>query len=67
MIPEPLPYVHECRAAQHSRLTVGTRRVMDGHQPREEKLAYVDVIIDLLELHDLADTMIGSVGAGLSQ
>ncbi|KAH6695443.1 ABC-2 type transporter-domain-containing protein [Plectosphaerella plurivora] len=34
--------------------------------PREEKLKYVDTIIDLLELHDLADTLIGQVGAGLS-
>lgn len=34
--------------------------------PREEKLKYVDTIIDLLELHDLADTLIGEVGAGLS-
>lgn len=34
--------------------------------PREEKLKYVDTIIDLLELHDLADTLIGRIGAGLS-
>ncbi|KAK0641047.1 ABC-2 type transporter-domain-containing protein [Cercophora newfieldiana] len=34
--------------------------------PRHEKLAYVDTIIDLLELHDLADTLVGRVGAGLS-
>ncbi|KAJ5708784.1 ABC multidrug transporter atrF [Penicillium malachiteum] len=34
--------------------------------PREEKLKYVDTIIDLLELHDLADTLVGRVGAGLS-
>lgn len=34
--------------------------------PREEKLKYVDTIIDLLELHDIADTLIGEVGAGLS-
>jgi ABC-type multidrug transport system permease subunit/ABC-type multidrug transport system ATPase subunit len=39
-------------------------------QPKElskaEKLAYVETIIDLLELHDIADTLIGQVGAGLS-
>ncbi|KAF5699728.1 ATPase [Fusarium mundagurra] len=29
-------------------------------------LKYVDTIIDLLELHDLAHTLIGQVGAGLS-
>lgn len=34
--------------------------------PREEKMRYVDTIIDLLELHDIANTMIGRVGAGLS-
>lgn len=34
--------------------------------PKEEKLAYVDTIIDLLELHDLENTLIGTVGAGLS-
>ncbi|CAA9962447.1 ABC transporter [Pyrenophora teres f. maculata] len=33
---------------------------------KEEKLAYVDTIIDLLELHDLENTLIGKVGAGLS-
>ncbi|KAL4987885.1 ABC-2 type transporter-domain-containing protein [Aspergillus falconensis] len=34
--------------------------------PKEEKLKYVDTIINLLELHDLADTLIGAVGSGLS-
>ncbi|KAL6699323.1 ABC-2 type transporter domain-containing protein [Trichoderma pleuroticola] len=34
--------------------------------PREEKLRYVETIINLLELHDLADTLIGTVGNGLS-
>ncbi|KAJ5485581.1 ABC multidrug transporter atrF [Penicillium diatomitis] len=34
--------------------------------PREEKLRYVDTIIDLLELHDIADTLVGRTGAGLS-
>jgi ABC-type multidrug transport system permease subunit/ABC-type multidrug transport system ATPase subunit len=34
--------------------------------PREEKLKYVDTIIDLLELHDLADTLIGTPGNGLT-
>lgn len=35
------------------------------HYSREEKLKYVDVIIDLLELHDLADAIVGQPGAGL--
>ncbi|WWC85443.1 uncharacterized protein L201_000306 [Kwoniella dendrophila CBS 6074] len=38
-------------------------------QPRslsdKEKLEYVDVIIDLLELHDIEDAIIGTPGAGL--
>jgi ATP-binding cassette subfamily G (WHITE) protein 2 (SNQ2) len=34
--------------------------------PKNEKLAYVDTIIDLLELHNLEHTLIGKVGAGLS-
>lgn len=34
--------------------------------PREEKLKYVDTILDLLELHDISNTLIGRIGAGLS-
>lgn len=34
--------------------------------PREEKLAYVDTIIDLLEMKDIENTLVGRVGAGLS-
>jgi ABC-type multidrug transport system permease subunit/ABC-type multidrug transport system ATPase subunit len=34
--------------------------------PRREKLDYVDTIIDLLELHDLANCLIGQPGAGLT-
>ncbi|KAF7587376.1 hypothetical protein BBP40_007342 [Aspergillus hancockii] len=33
---------------------------------REEKLRYVDTIINLLELHDIENTLIGTVSAGLS-
>lgn len=32
---------------------------------REQKLEYVDKIIDLLELQDLCDALVGSPGAGL--
>ena len=32
---------------------------------KQEKLAYVDVIIELLELSDIEDAMIGQPGAGL--
>lgn len=35
------------------------------HLSDKEKLAYVDVIVDLLELHDIEDAIIGTPGAGL--
>jgi ABC-type multidrug transport system ATPase subunit len=56
---EPFSSVRE--ALEFSALLRQSREVS-----REEKLKYVDVIIDLLELHDMADTLIGKVGAGLS-
>jgi ABC-type multidrug transport system ATPase subunit len=34
--------------------------------PQVEKLAYVDTIIDLLQLHDIEHTLVGRPGAGLS-
>jgi energy-coupling factor transporter ATP-binding protein EcfA2 len=56
---EPFSTVRE--ALEFSALLRQSRDV-----PREEKLAYVDTIIDLLELHDLEHTLIGRIGAGLS-
>jgi ABC-type multidrug transport system permease subunit/ABC-type multidrug transport system ATPase subunit len=56
---EPFATVRE--ALEFSALLRQPRQV-----PREEKLKYVDTIIDLLELHDLADTLIGRPGAGLT-
>jgi ABC-type nitrate/sulfonate/bicarbonate transport system ATPase subunit len=56
---EPFATVRE--ALEFSALLRQSREV-----PREEKLAYVDTIIDLLELHDLEHTLIGRIGAGLS-
>lgn len=58
--------IHERMATVRESLEFSALLRQPATIPREEKLAYVDVIIDLLELHDLADTMIGSVGAGLS-
>ncbi|KAK4198661.1 putative ABC transporter [Triangularia verruculosa] len=55
------PYATVREALEFSALLRQPREV-----PREEKLRYVDTIIDLLELHDLADTLIGRVGMGLS-
>ncbi|KAK4462872.1 putative ABC transporter [Cladorrhinum samala] len=55
------PYATVREALEFSALLRQPRGV-----PRAEKLKYVDTIIDLLELHDLADTLIGKVGSGLS-
>ncbi|ESZ90193.1 ABC transporter [Sclerotinia borealis F-4128] len=56
---EPLATVRE--ALEFSALLRQSRTV-----PEAEKLKYVDTIIDLLELHDIENTLIGSTGAGLS-
>lgn len=58
--------VHESYATVREALEFSALLRQSRDTPREEKLAYVDTIIDLLELHDLADTLIGEVGAGLS-
>lgn len=56
---EPLTTVRE--ALEFSALLRQSRDT-----PREQKLAYVDVMIDLLELHDIEHTLIGKTGMGLS-
>lgn len=58
--------VHEPFATVREALEFSALLRQNRATPREEKLKYVDTIIDLLELHDLADTLIGEVGAGLS-
>ena len=58
--------VHEPYATVREALEFSALLRQSSDTPRKEKLAYVDTIIDLLELHDLADTLIGEVGAGLS-
>ncbi|KHN93838.1 ABC transporter [Metarhizium album ARSEF 1941] len=58
--------VHESYATVREALEFSALLRQSRETPRSEKLAYVDTIIDLLELHDLADTLIGEVGAGLS-
>jgi ABC-type multidrug transport system ATPase subunit len=58
--------VHEPYATVREALEFSALLRQPHHVPREEKLAYVDTIIDLLELHDLSDTLIGTVGNGLS-
>lgn len=58
--------VHEPFATVREALEFSALLRQGRHVPREEKLKYVDTIIDLLELEDLADTLIGHIGAGLS-
>lgn len=58
--------VHEPYATVRESLEFSALLRQNPETPREEKLRYVDVIIDLLELHDIADTLVGKVGAGLS-
>ncbi|KAL6229440.1 hypothetical protein BDW75DRAFT_245735 [Aspergillus navahoensis] len=58
--------VHEPFATVREALEFSALLRQPEHIPKEEKLAYVNTIIDLLELHDLANTLIGTVGEGLS-
>ncbi|KAA8646438.1 hypothetical protein EYZ11_000293 [Aspergillus tanneri] len=58
--------VHEPYATVREALEFSALLRQPRTTPKEEKLQYVDTIINLLELHDLADTLIGSVGSGLS-
>jgi ABC-type multidrug transport system permease subunit/ABC-type multidrug transport system ATPase subunit len=58
--------VHEPFATVREALEFSAILRQPGNVSREEKLKYVNVIIDLLELHDIADTLIGRVGCGLS-
>ncbi|KAK4152100.1 ABC-2 type transporter [Chaetomidium leptoderma] len=58
--------VHEPFATVREALEFSALLRQPRDVPREEKIRYVDTIVDLLELHDLADTLIGQPGAGLS-
>ncbi|KAK3314024.1 ABC-2 type transporter-domain-containing protein [Apodospora peruviana] len=58
--------VHEPFATVREALEFSALLRQSRDTPREEKLKYVETIIDLLELHDIADTLIGRVGAGLT-
>jgi ABC-type multidrug transport system permease subunit/ABC-type multidrug transport system ATPase subunit len=58
--------VHEPYATVREALEFSALLRQSRHTPREEKLRYVDTIIDLLELRDIESTLIGFQGAGLS-
>lgn len=58
--------VHEPYATVREALEFSALLRQSRETPDEEKLRYVDTVIDLLELHDLEHTLIGRPGAGLS-
>lgn len=58
--------VHESMATVREALEFSALLRQNRDTPREEKLAYVDTIIGLLEMHDIEHTLIGKPGAGLS-
>lgn len=58
--------VHEPLATVREALEFSALLRQSRTTPREEKLKYVDSIIDLLEMHDIENTLIGTTGAGLS-
>ncbi|KAL3484275.1 ABC-2 type transporter-domain-containing protein [Aspergillus germanicus] len=58
--------VHEGTATVREALVFSALLRQPASVPEEEKIAYVDQIIDLLELYDIRDALIGVPGAGLS-
>ncbi|KAH8761629.1 putative ABC transporter [Diaporthe sp. PMI_573] len=58
--------VHEPLATVREALEFSALLRQSRDTPDEEKLRYVDTIVDLLELNDLEHTLIGRPGAGLS-
>lgn len=58
--------IHEPYATVREALEFSALLRQPRDTPTEEKLRYVDTIVDLLELKDLEHTLIGRPGAGLS-
>lgn len=58
--------VHEPLATVREALEFSALLRQSRDTPRVEKLRYVDTIIDLLQLHDIENTLVGRPGAGLS-
>lgn len=57
--------IHQAQATVREALEFSALLRQPRSTPDSEKLAYVDKIIDLLELHDIEDALIGIPGAGL--
>ena len=58
--------VHEPLSTVREALEFSALLRQDRATPRQEKLKYVDTIIELLEMQELEHTLIGKPGAGLS-
>ncbi|KAG9252266.1 ABC multidrug transporter [Emericellopsis atlantica] len=58
--------VHEPLATAREALEFSALLRQSRDTPVEEKLQYVDTIIDLLEMHDIENTLVGTTTAGLS-
>lgn len=58
--------IHESLATVREALEFSALLRQSRDTPRAEKLKYVDTIIDLLEMHDIENTLIGTAVAGLS-
>ncbi|CAE7188496.1 hypothetical protein PTNB85_07610 [Pyrenophora teres f. teres] len=58
--------VHESLSTVREALEFSALLRQSRDTPREEKLRYVDTIVDLLQLQDIEHTLIGRPGAGLS-
>ncbi|KAI9043311.1 uncharacterized protein KD926_003841 [Aspergillus affinis] len=56
--------VHEPYATVREALEFSALLRQPSYTPRAEKLRYVDVILDLLDLHSIADTLIGNSTIG---
>lgn len=58
--------VHEPTATVREALLFSARLRQDYEVPEQEKIDYVDHIIDLLELREIQDALVGAPGAGLT-
>lgn len=58
--------IHEPTATVREALEFSALLRQSRDTPREEKLKYVDTIINLLEMQDIEYTLVGQTGAGLS-
>ncbi|KAF4537636.1 ABC multidrug transporter [Lasiodiplodia theobromae] len=58
--------VHEATATVREALLFSARLRQDYEIPDQEKVDYVENIIDLLELRDIQDALVGTPGAGLT-